>query len=224
MRVGLFAVLWVVSAQSGHAEELQCPDSLFTVTAPSEHVAQLTCEAADKGAKLANTCNVPLFRPITITILEETETFPIGCNGVYHCGQDLIEVLAPDVIAAERSGAGKVANIDPETYFQSVIVHEIGHAALDQYLTAVGGQLAENEYVAYAFQLQVLSPADRKRFLEDYSVEQSVQLSDLNPMVANMAPIAFAARVWAHYNTAGNGCEFVKRLADGAVTLGRDFP
>jgi len=104
--IGLMALLVVGPVV---AAEYPCPDTRFRVISEEEVQARGICAAAARAASVLAACNVPLERPI---LIEVTDEFNETCLGLYHCGKDRIEILAPAEMQA-LSPEGRLAAVHP---------------------------------------------------------------------------------------------------------------
>ena len=102
---GLIASLCLATQLA--AEPLACRDPLFSVIGGDLATRERTCTAASKARKTLASCNVTLDRAIEITIVKEFDTDYAACLGLYHCGEDKIEILSPADMAAKRDKEGR---------------------------------------------------------------------------------------------------------------------
>jgi len=199
-------------ALPAHGETRVCEAANVTVTHQQEAHAELTCSAVQKATALFNDCSIPAFsNPIRVDVVEDLIA---DCLGVYHCGKDFIEVLSPTVIQDRGEPDGVFAHLSPDSYFQSLVVHELAHAATDGLPCPVESCLTGVEYIAYAMQVMSLSPEEQMVFEENLEMDRLISSDELNPIVLLMAPDLFAQNVWAHFLQRDDSCGFIGQLVN----------
>ena len=168
-----------------------------------------------------STCNLDVPAPITITVVPELEE---QCLGVYHCGEGRIEMLPPDAYAdlRNRTGASAFAAVSADAFFESVLRHELAHAALDTMPCPFKSCITGQEYVAYTMQVRFLPEDDIRAFEAASSDSYRVTRDALSPMILGMAPDLFAQRAWQHLSQRDDACAFIGQIARGQVLLDRE--
>jgi hypothetical protein len=200
-------------ALPAHGETRICGAANVTVTYQQEEHAELACSAAQKATALFNDCNIPSFsNPVRVDVVDDLIA---DCLGVYHCGKNLIEVLSPAVMQDRGEPDGVFAHLSPDSYFQSVVVHELAHAATDGMPCPVKSCLAGVEYIAYAMQVMSLSPEEHLVFEENLEMDRLSSSDEINPIILLMAPDLFAEKVWAHFSQHDDSCGFIGQLVNG---------
>jgi hypothetical protein len=204
------------------ADPLACPGGrVFTENAGED--AGLICSLAARATEQLATCNLTVPAPVTIAVIPELED---RCLGLYHCGQGRIEILAPGDYAPLRDEgkASAFAPVSDAAFFESVIRHELAHAALDDMPCPFESCVASQEYVAYTMQVRFLPEADRIAFENATPHDGPVSRDMLSGVMLMMAPETFARRAWMHLSARDDPCAYIGRIARGEVLLDREHP
>ena len=146
------------------------------------------------------------------------------CMGVYHCGENRIEILSPTAIARFRREERAFDSIPIQSYFDSILAHEFAHAAFDAVPCPYPDCPLTSEYVAYAMQVYSFTPADRKVFEADVAMEKKVSRYDLSLVGLRFAPDQFARDVWAHFSQREDGCSYVADMMQANFYLDIERP
>lgn len=87
---------------------------------------------------------------------------PDDCHDLYYCGKYHIELLTEERLQEKQSEIELFSKLSPKVYYDSILVHELAHAAYDTVECPFGDTYtATSEYLAYALQLRFLSDEDR---------------------------------------------------------------
>jgi len=207
---------WPALANAGDAI---CESANVTVTAPRLSLAHSVCDNVEETLSLLEQCDLALPDPVKITVLDDLPNVSHACFGFYECDGNRISIRSPDSIAEVSGQSALYMGLDPNTVFDSIVTHEVSHAAFAQSSRGDAECLANHEYVAYVMQMWSLPPAVRGRIVERFGQDELVDSLRLNELVAVMAPAKFAALAWQHFNEDGNGCDFVKDLTTGRASL-----
>ncbi|NNE79442.1 MAG: hypothetical protein HKN18_04135 [Silicimonas sp.] len=204
-------------ASPAPSETRLCESSNVTVSFQLEEHAELVCDAVQKAKVLFENCSIPsLSMPIHIDVVEDL----IGdCLGVYHCGENLIEVLSPAVMQGRGEPDGVFAHLSAGSYFRSVLVHELAHAATDGMPCPIDVCYVGPEYIAYSMQVMSLSREDQVMFERSIDMDRLISVEELHPLVLFMAPDAFMQRVWAHFTQREASCAFIGQLINGEAIV-----
>ncbi|MFX0541888.1 DUF6639 family protein [Roseovarius sp. S4756] len=205
------------------AAEMSCKSIPLTVNAPSFAIAQRTCNAAARTLPLITSCGVVLTQPYYIEV-KETIPGSRNCMGVYHCGTERIEMLSPEGIKRLRSDDSAFRSISTPSYFDSILTHELAHAAYDAVPCPFPDCLLTSEYVAYAMQVYSLPPKDRAAFEAGAPMNSPVSRYDISSVALFMAPDQFARNVWAHFSQREDGCAYVADMMEGNFHLDTERP
>jgi hypothetical protein len=216
--------LVVFSNTSAQAGRLSCPDVQATVTAEDDALARQVCEAAARSIERLTACRLRQTAPVHISVLPKIENSRPECMGRFLCHDGRVELLAPQTIKSALPPESPFAQLDAHAFFDSLVTHEITHALIFQTLGGTAGSVAQNEYIAYAMQLDALPAKDREKLVAPYREEGEVTLTELNGFILSMKPARFAARAWLHFRAPENGCHFLGLILDGEVSFGLSFP
>ncbi|MDU8911884.1 DUF6639 family protein [Aestuariicoccus sp. MJ-SS9] len=217
--VGFFAGLWAAAATVASAEETLCETAGLVVEGGTSASRDRVCRIAAREIPELATCNVAVPEGVTLRF---EDILPEGCMGIFHCGEALINLLPPDLMAERREPDGAFAGVPDEAYFNSVVVHELTHAAYDGVECPLNDCLATSEYVAYAMQVRSLPTEARTAFEAASAFDQRVARDELSAMYYAFAPDRFAQKAWLHFTQRDDGCEFIGQILDGAVFFDRE--
>lgn len=202
------------------ADPLACPGGqVLTEGAGAD--APLICSLADRVRAQLASCNLIVPEPLTISIVPALAE---NCVGLYHCGENRIDLLPP-ANYAERRAAGDLEafqTTSPEAIFESLMRHEMAHAALADTPCPHDSCLVTQEYVAYTMQIRFLPEGDRATYTAESPGPGTVSADMLHPIILMMAPDLFAHRAWRHLLDQDDPCGFIGRIARGEITL--DIP
>ncbi len=202
------------------ADTFDCAGADIRVDTQQAAVAEMVCRSADRAGTLFSACNLPaLSDPVEVRVVEELLQ---GCVAVYHCGEGVIEVLDPSTMQQVRDPEGAFAFLSLDAYFESAIVHELAHAALDGAPCPFDACLVADEYVAYAMQVQSLPKAARAEFAASAKSDSPTSRDDLSAVLLHLSPHEFARKVWSHLSRHDDPCNFISQIVDGTVLLDRE--
>ncbi len=216
MRPPFSPLLALILALPASAETL-CEGTPVSVSAPPAQTERL-CRAVQAALPQLAACGLALETPVSITL---ADSLPGDCLGLYHCGEDRIELVSPEALSGQRRADGVFASLPDDRYFDSIVAHELAHAAHDARPCPSGLCLATSEYLAYNFQILGLTPEDRARVEATLDMRSPVSHDAVNAMILLFAPDAFAARAWAHLNQRADPCAYLRHVAAGDFTFDR---
>lgn len=196
-----------------------CESADITVTATSNSLAAKVCKAVEQTQAVLGQCELPEIKgPLRIEIVED---LPPGCVALYHCQEKWIEVLSPVAMDARWKSDGAFGFLDLDTYFRSVVVHELTHVIFDDVPCPFEACVAANEYVAYALQVMSLSPDQQRAFEDRAGLDRKISSDELNAMFLFMAPNKFAQKAWTHLSQREDSCTFIRQITDGTILFDR---
>ncbi len=202
------------------ADTLSCAPHGISVNYHERSHAMLICEATEQAIALFDQCNVPsLPDKLHIDIVEDLQP---GCVGQFHCGQDKIEVLPPEVMEERRDPDGPLRFLPTEEYFQSVVIHELAHAANDEMPCRFEACPVTAEYIAYAMQIMSLKRDARLALFRKSKADRPVSRYELSYMLLLMAPNLFATKVAGHLSQLDDPCAFIGQITAGDIVLDRE--
>lgn len=201
------------------AEPVACPDPRFsTVDAGAD--AGAICAAAERATAQLATCNLEVPTPLVIHVVDTLEP---NCLGLYHCGAQRMDIRPRAYYTAllESDYDGAFAAVSPDAFFESIIRHELAHAAIDEMPCPLERCMVGQEYIAYSMQVRFLPEPDLAAFEAVEAPDGPVSREILNPLILLMAPNVFARRAWQHLTERPDPCGFIGQIARGEVLLDR---
>ncbi|MEL6958768.1 MAG: DUF6639 family protein [Pseudomonadota bacterium] len=216
MRCRVLSVLLVgLIVPVAASDPIACSNPLFEVDAPTAALARQICaDAATANAQLRD-CEITLNRTITLAVVD---TLPDNCFGQFHCGTDRIEIAPPADIEGILSSDSIYRALPPDTFYRSLIVHEVTHAATDAMPCPFENCIVGQEYLAYAMQFLSLPGGDRDNLIEE-RFQRTISRDELNVPILFLAPEIFGQKVWLHFSQQDDPCHFASQIATGTVLL-----
>lgn len=223
----LLAALLVISIVSGFevrsAPAHSCEGVPVDVHANgSGDVEASVCKAASLTEQLLGQCGLVLRDRIHVEVVDvPVENCGLTVFGTFDPDLKQVRVSSPNVCKALVKPDSMFHRVPAGALFESIVVHEMAHAfvvARRKGRRPIGR--AAQEYIAYATQIRSLRDGDRAALLKDQAQQPVTDIRVFNDMVLFMNPDAFAVLAYRHFSEPGNGCRFVKALADGAI----EFP
>ena len=217
MRFTAFLALSFTTASFALAEPLQCADPLFRVEAETPELAAQTCDSAAEGRRELLSCGITLEAPIEISVVDAIEGALTPCLGVYHCGEDRIVLLSPKSMASARLADSAFAGVSDPAFWDSVLVHELTHAAYDKVNCPFSSCVASSEYAAYAMQVRSLPPDEQARFGKEVTLKSKPSSAGFSAMIYFMAPDRFAKSAWLHFQSRPDPCGYLSLIMNGDI-------
>lgn len=224
MRFAMPLILCLAATQFAAAKDFRCDDELFLVEATNSDLAHRTCRSATKAREYLSSCGVYLNEPLSISVVETIEGVTGSCLGLYHCGEGRIEVLSPQAMSAVRASDGAFSRISDHALWDSVIVHELTHAAYERVTCPFPSCIATSEYAAFAMQLRSLPLIELERFGKTDDSETKPSHDAISAMMYFMAPDRFAELTWLHFNTRPDPCTYMEWIMLGNIFFDRERP
>ena len=200
---------------------LSCKGIPVTVTADDSSLAAQTCIATQSVLARLSQCHVRLRQPVKIEIVTD---LPSSCLGLYHCGENHIEVLSPEAALATRTEDSVFSPLTKQEFFASILAHELTHAAYDATPCPFGDCAATAEYLAYAMQIMTLPPDKRDEIETGFEITRTISRDEINPMILYMAPDVFIRKSWGHLTQRENSCAYVKQIMEGKILFDSEHP
>ena len=201
-------------------EPVTCPGGQITLTGESPYGNRI-CKVAEQAVEELASCNLPLFRPISVSLADELED---NCVGLYHCGEDRIELLRPERLSAIIDQSALFSQLGLMEYFDSILFHELAHAAADAIPCPNATCPATSEYLAYALQIRALSPENREKMGLGDVPETIVGRDAINAIMVFWAPDRFARAAWTHLMQRPDPCGYVGLIARGNIIFDVERP
>ena len=201
------------------AERVECSNPMVSVETSDPDLVERVCAEAVAAVERLAACHIPQRFAITLQVVDRIIHADETCLGLFIPGEKVLQITSPDQFSEGIGPDNILSQIPTLELFDSLIVHELTHALVDQQ-PYDGTQCLENqEYIAYAMQMEALSSASRKILIDAAGGEIEVTGERLNAFIALAAPTKFAAWSWMHFSAPQNGCEFVRKLISGETTL-----
>ena len=196
------------------AVTLTCPEQNITVEAPNTTLANRVCSVATKSQKSLASCHLLQSEHYIIEASSHLPPEFDDCFGIYHCDDNLVQVLDPDALSEAIRRTGTFSSLPVDVLFDSLLVHEISHVLAYQSSLGSPRTTAEVEYIAYAMQLESLPAEARDKLVSNHPVARPVSLMGLNDVILSFSPEVFAVKAWTHFRTEGNGCDFIRSILE----------
>jgi hypothetical protein len=141
-------------------------------------------------------CHLSLPEPVLITVADTLPDSIEGCVGYFECATNRIFLRTPDAIAGSRDPLSAFPILDPKVQFDSLVVHELAHAAFQQTGCTAAICPENHEYVGYAMQMWALPDQARTAIVDRFRKHEPIDARRLNMFIAAIAPDRYAAYVW----------------------------
>ena len=221
LRLGVLTTSLFLFSSGVFAETRQCGVPNITVTNRQAEQTELVCRAVQQATTLFKVCSIPaISEPVRIDVVGSMKT---GCVGLYHCNAGLIEVLSIPELEKRRQTDGAFGFLPTDAFFQSLVVHELSHAATTDLPCPFESCVLANEYIAYVMQVMSLDPEFRLLFEANSGMEAEVSLEEINPAILFMAPSVFAQKAWAHFSQREDPCDYIDQLMNGETFIDHDL-
>ncbi|MCZ4262556.1 hypothetical protein O4G76_17090 [Limimaricola sp. G21655-S1] len=215
----MIAGLLAATASVAGEEETICQTAGLIVEGGTSETRARICRIATREIPKLAACNVAVPEGVTLRFVD---TLPEGCMGIFHCGEALIRLLSPELMAKRRDPDRAFASVPDEPYFDSVVVHELTHAAYDSAECPFVDCPATAEYAAYAMQIRSLPTEAREAFEATSAFDHRVSRDELSAMYHAFAPDRFAQKTWLHFTQRDDGCQLIGRIMGGAAFFDRE--
>ncbi|WP_370161483.1 hypothetical protein [Limimaricola soesokkakensis] len=189
----MIAGLLAATASVAGEEETVCQTADLIVEGGMSMSRGRICRIAAREIPKLAACNVAVPEGVT---LRSVDPPPKPCLGIFHCGEALIRLLSPGLMAKRRDPDRAFASVPDEPCFDSVVVHELTHAAYDSAECPFVDCPATAEYAAYATQVRSL-PAEAREAFE-------------------------ATSAFDHCVSRDYGCQLIGRIMGGAAFIDRE--
>lgn len=193
-----------------------CGETAVRLVGADPDARDAICARVERAVDQLASCHLAPTHEISIRLVR---SLPESCLGLYDCAARRIELLAPDAFAAARLDIGPFAEIDVGDHFDSVIVHELTHAAYDDQGCPSGSCVVTAEYLAYAMQVHALPDVARQSFEAGSLVEPDEARAFLTETMLMMSPERFSMAAWALFSSQPDPCGHVRDILDGRTSL-----
>ena len=144
---------------------MTCAIERVRVSAENATDAQLACAVAETTDVSLRALGLWIDVPIRIDVMDKLDIAADACIAFYSTDAHRVQVLAVDCLDDQPGRAKAFPNMDAHLLFESVIVHELVHAYVDQTSSARALDRLTHEYLAYAVQIDALPAPERARIL-----------------------------------------------------------
>lgn len=197
---------------------------MVAVVSDTPSLGDRICSVAAQTIERLAQCHLPLSTSVTIRVATVVDPAQPHCLGIFDCQSGEITLLHPDALEASVTDTSIFKGLPIPTLFDSLIAHELTHAAVDQVTEGRQMTTAEHEYMAYAQQLEALSDADQVYFLEANRSRSTLSRGVINDTMLAMAPGVFASAVWLDFSSPGNRCATFRQILDGDLRFKTERP
>jgi hypothetical protein len=101
--------------------------------------------------------------------------------------------------------------------YESVVVHEVSHAIIEQNLTTRPTSRVIHEYIAYAAQLSSMVPDLRQDILRRYRQPGYADVDEMSWVYYQLDPSGFGVKVYRHFRALSDPTAFLQGLLSGAI-------
>ena len=199
------------------AETMQCADPRFVVTGNDTAVLERACKVVSDSREALASCGVLIERPIAIEVKEAIEGDFGSCLGLYRCGEDLIEMLSPEAMRETRDRDGPFELVSEDAYWDSVLIHELTHAAYDKVICPFSACVATAEYASYAMQVRTLPNDQQALFGQTIELSGKPSHDSISAMMLFLSPDHFAKYAWLHFQAREDSCGYMQLIMDGNI-------
>jgi hypothetical protein len=216
-------IVTLLGSVPAHAQAIVCPDPRFEVLSDDDALSQNICSITQEATQRLAACNVFLSdtRQISIEVMTE---MPERCFGLYHCGKDLIQIPAPETMQLMRKSDSSLSHVSRESFFRSIIVHELAHAAFDEQPCPFESCVTASEYIAYTMQIMSLPASDIATFEAGLDMNKKISRDALNPIILYMKPDMFLSWAWIHLQQRPDPCTYIDQVMQGMIRMDHERP
>ncbi|NNE81467.1 MAG: hypothetical protein HKN18_14465 [Silicimonas sp.] len=204
------------------AEPFTCADPMFEVDGGDVATQTRVCTAASDARKSLKQCGVSLDRNIEIEIVKAFDAQYNACLGLYHCGEDRIEILAPAELSAARDRDGPFELISDDAYWDSILAHELTHAAYDTIECPFSNCIVTSEYASYAMQVFSMPEDQRDLFGQTVTLRSKPSYDAITEVMLFLAPGHFAKIAWLHFQDREQPCGYMRMVMEGQIFFDRE--
>lgn len=206
-------------ANSAHpTSTARCIDTMVDVSATSSDERRLVCSAVYLALRALGRCGIYPRRPFHVqTAHDVLHPFSGVVLGLFNTR--LERVLVTQEANIQHLTQGTPFNeLRQHDFFQSLIVHEVVHAVMNQNFGQTPTSRSAHEYPAYALQLASLPAKERKKYLDSVDEGGDGEFF-FNDYVLSFNPFLFAARAYRHYASSSNSCSRLHATLTGNATF-----
>lgn len=196
-----------------------CDGTRISVAAASVAEAGHACTVAAAADARLNALGLGIEETVRIEITADLDVAPGVCVALYSSAERKLQVLPVDCLDDQPGRAKAFPRMPADVLFESLIVHELVHAYVDQ---STGGRFLSrlaHEYLAYAIQLDALAQDERQRIMTRAGTVPPVRREEINEALLSLSPLRFAATSWQHFRQEGGDAALVRRVLEGSLVF-----
>lgn len=203
--------------QDARAVARQCKHNVVVFSSNSED-ANTACEAANSAKLFLQELGLVQERHLRIEIIEKpNDEIPIRAYGCYNHRSKIVSVLSYGdcaQVALERLPYGLALTRE---MYKSFIVHEVGHAVVEE--NRLGGSVSRlaHECMAYITQFGAMTTILRKQILDRFEHLSISSLTELSTLTYLMSPDVFAVKCYKYFLNQSDKKAFISDLLVGRI-------
>lgn len=203
--------------QDSRATMRQCEQNVIVVSVNSED-ANTACEAAKSAKQFLRELGLVQERSLRIEIIERpNDEIPMRAYGCYNFRSKILSVLSyGDCVQVSLERLPYGLTLTREMY-KSFIVHEVGHAVVEE--NNLGGTVSRlaHECVAYITQFGAMQYNLRKKILDRFEHLSISSLTELSMLTYLLSPDVFAVKCYKHFLSQSDKKGFMNSLLAGRI-------
>jgi hypothetical protein len=212
----LFSCLGNPAASSSR----ECAMTRTVVEAADSATIDAVCDAAVTAVATLAQCGIRDGKGLRVVIHEgSVSLWELPVFGAFEIASRTLHITHIAEAETLMKGHTALRELDRSTFYKSIIVHEMAHAIVHDWLAGRPTNILVAEYAAFAAQF-VAMPADmRENLLAHYPASASVTLDDFRLIVLILDPFSYGAMTYQHFSHLADGCRWLKELLEGSVGL-----
>lgn len=123
-----------------------------------------------------------------------------------------------------RDNDGAFSRISDHALWDSVIAHELTHAAYQRVNCPFPSCIATSEYAAFAMQVRSLPSEELERFGRSEPPKTKPTRDAISATMYLMAPDLFAELAWRHFDSRPDQCTYMEWIMTGNIFFDRERP
>ena len=204
---------------AANAEPSPCDAPNIFVKTEDHGLRDRVCSVVAEALPSLRNCHLESNQPVFFSFSDSLLSSNDVCLGLYHHGSNQIDLLTPESFSTTHEQSDFCDTLPETAHFDSVVVHELTHALLDQARREKTILRVDQEYIAYAMQLQFVGASVRDKFLSNFDRSSPIEDGRINEFILEFSPSVFAAASWLHFSHPEHGCGLVDRILRGEHTF-----
>lgn len=212
----------LAQAMPAIGEPRHCDDPRLMVDTADGALGNALCAMVPGILDDLAACGLAQSQPLTVEV-DRSVSHPMGtCLAYFDCDYDVIHVTHPDMFGGLLAAEAPYAALPTEVLLRALLTHELSHALLTQTAAPREVAMVDQEYVAAALELELMTPEWRDVLLAASPVSLPPKEGLIDTLIYGLSPRKFAVNVWQHFSLPENGCSLVQRIAAGEVSFSKD--